>query len=154
VKSEEIRTIMADRGITGLEVSEHHRWTMVRDAGCGTSGAFQHLRSRVGVPGSAGPVRVVGAAAADLDLMRKADACYAPASANAYFRAGAADLPVRYASRPHQAGTLQIVKRVLHQPWGRCKACRSYPMPRLAASNAALVTALGLQDRRPDPRTD
>ena len=145
---DEVRAVMARHGITGLDVIEDGRSTMVCASGAGTAEAFQRLRSKVGLPRSLSPVRVVSHDPGDLDLMRQADGCYAPATAGADFRTRAAGLPVWYASRPYQAGTLQIVRRVLHHWRGRCSACRLFPMPRLDRADAALVMALGLQDRR------
>lgn len=148
VNRDEVRAVMAHEGIKGLDLIEDRRWTMVCASEAGMEEAFRRMPSITGTSRSLDhPVRVVGGNVWDLELMREADGCYAPASAGPDFRARAAGLPVRYATRRYQDGTLQIVRRALHESGGSCAACRLFPMPGLGHADAGLVAALSIQDR-------
>ena len=146
VNRDEVRAVMAHDGIKGLDLIEDRRWTMVCASEVGMAEAFQRMCSIRGMSKSLDPVRVIGGNVWDLELMREAEACYAPASAGPDFRTGAAGLRVRFATKMYQVGTLHIVRRALHGSRGSCGACRLHPMPRLRRADSGLVAALGLQD--------
>ena len=144
-----IRAVMARHAITGLRLIHDRRWTMVCDAGARTAGALERWRSTKGAPGFLGQVLVVGDDLEDIGVMSNVDGSRAPESVGADLRVRAAKLPMWHVHRPYQAGTLQIVRKVVHHRRRACGMCRLFPMPCLEGGDAVLVTALGLQDRSP-----
>ena len=144
VDGEEVRAVAARHGVGGLDVVPGRRWTTVLVAGASPVTALDRLRAGAS---PAPPLHVVAGGTADMDLLPAAAGRHAPASVEPAFRARAEGLGVRIASRPYQAGLLQAVDAAVHRSGGSCERCRRLGPRRLEAADAALLTALGLQDR-------
>jgi hypothetical protein len=145
VDGDEVRRVMARHGVGGLDVVQGRRWTTVVAAGVSAAAALDRLRGES--RRDAAPLHVVAGGPADLELLGAAAGRHAPASVDAPLRARAGALGLRVASRPHQAGLLQAVRGAVHGGRESCPRCQAAGSRRLDGADAALVTALGLQDR-------
>ena len=140
----EIEAVIERRGITGLEVIEGFRKTVVWVRGTEKAAALPALLQSLGIDRRDRRLHAVGDEYTDFGLMAAADHAHAPANATAAVRDRSQELRIKMVTAERGAGVLRIVKSQLRHP-RRCRVCGS---PALTDADSALLEVLALQDRR------